>query len=301
MPIEIDKKYSTIIISGGSIRCICALGVLQYLIKNFDIVNTYIGTSAGAIICYLLAIGYSPTEIAKYICTHKIFSEMKHINPITLIDGNGAVDYSPLKHHIEQMTINKIGKFLTLKELFDQYGKKLVCLTYDQTIDKTIELSYEYYPNLPCMIALRMTSSLPLVFSPFRYDLNKGGNDSEDKEDGEDEDDEHLFVDGSIGNHFPVDLANPSEKTLGIYIKSLKTIDNPGKRFELIKYVYNILLIPIFQASENKLKDVPDNCDVICVNAPPGHLFNFGIDTNDVLDLINEGYKTAKYFVNTKN
>ena len=82
-----DKKeenilvdYDTLVLSGGSSKGIMTLGALQYLYDNFLLKNikNYIGTSAGAMICYLLAIGYTPVEIIVYICKHQLLEKMQH-------------------------------------------------------------------------------------------------------------------------------------------------------------------------------------------------------------------------------
>lgn len=59
------NDFDTLVISGGSVNGISALGALQYLRDNeyLNNIKTYIGTSSGAFICYLLAIGYTPVEI----------------------------------------------------------------------------------------------------------------------------------------------------------------------------------------------------------------------------------------------
>ena len=67
--IEINPvDFDTIVLSGGSIKGIVTLGALQYAKENYLLENikTYIGTSSGAIISYLLAIGYNPIEMIVY-------------------------------------------------------------------------------------------------------------------------------------------------------------------------------------------------------------------------------------------
>ena len=62
--------YDTLVLSGGSSKGILTLGALQYCYDNFLLnkIETYVGTSSGAIISFLLIIGYSPIEIMVYIC-----------------------------------------------------------------------------------------------------------------------------------------------------------------------------------------------------------------------------------------
>ena len=64
--------YDTLVLSGGGVNGILELGALQYCNdKNLlSSIKTYVGTSIGSIICYLLIIGYTPVEIIVYLCTH---------------------------------------------------------------------------------------------------------------------------------------------------------------------------------------------------------------------------------------
>ena len=80
------NSYDTLVLSGGSIKGIILLGSLQYFYDNdcLNEVKTYIGTSAGAIICYLLCIGYTPTEILVYLCVHDLLRSMTYFNVLII-------------------------------------------------------------------------------------------------------------------------------------------------------------------------------------------------------------------------
>jgi peptidase E len=111
MEIEDEMNYDTLVIAGGSTKGILALGALQYAIDNYMLskIKTYIGTSAGAMICYLLAIGYTPIEIIVYICSHQLMEKLVHFNIVAMINNQGASSYNAIHEIFEKMTINKIG------------------------------------------------------------------------------------------------------------------------------------------------------------------------------------------------
>ena len=54
--------YNSLVLSGGAVRGLAIIGALQYAYDNFLLKNVkfFFGTSVGAIICYLLVIGYTP-------------------------------------------------------------------------------------------------------------------------------------------------------------------------------------------------------------------------------------------------
>jgi len=148
---EIEEKnislspmfYDCLVLSGGSSKGIVSLGALQYAVDNFLLKNvkTYIGTSSGAMICYLLAIGYTPIEIIVYICTHQIMEKIQHFNVVGMINGSGASSFASIQEQLEKMTISKIGNLLTLKDLQIRFEKTLICVTHNLSTNQTEYLS----------------------------------------------------------------------------------------------------------------------------------------------------------------
>ena len=131
-----NKLYEAIVLSGGGLKGFGLLGGLQYMVdsKRFvDDVLFYSGTSIGAVICYFLAIGYTPIEMTVYSITNKIFDtyEMKSIDSV--LSGEGLYDFSVFQTHLENMSIDKIGYMPTLLELFEKFGKTLYTCSYNIT------------------------------------------------------------------------------------------------------------------------------------------------------------------------
>ena len=113
-----NKIYDTLVLSGSSIKGFAFLGALQYLYENNKLnIDNYIGTSAGAIISYLLIIGYTPIEIFLDICTNQTIEKMQHFNIVAILQGKGAISFNIIRDHLERMTINKIGFLPTIQEL----------------------------------------------------------------------------------------------------------------------------------------------------------------------------------------
>ena len=78
---KIQVEYDTLVVSGGSSKVLLTIGSLQYCYDNFLLKNikTYIGTSSGAMLCYLLIIGYSPIDIIIYACTNQLLEKLAHM------------------------------------------------------------------------------------------------------------------------------------------------------------------------------------------------------------------------------
>jgi len=269
----ISKNYDTLVLSGGSVKGIVILGSLQcafdkYLLAN---ISNYIGTSSGSMICYLLAIGYTPLEIMVYICTNQLLEKLKNFNIIEMLNGKGGASYEYINEQLERMTIKKIGFLPTLLELKQKFGKNLVCVTHNLTLSKTEYLDYKSYPDLPCLTAIKMSSNLPLVF-----EICKNG--------------DAFYVDGGISDNFAIDIGEKiGRRVLGIallYENNTEIDLNTG----IVPYIYKLMFIPITQAINYKIMHTTEKTTVIKIINESFNIFNFDINSKEKLDMFTDGY-----------
>jgi len=166
------NNYDTLVLSGGSMNGLFIIGALQHFQDNkkLEEIKFYVGTSVGSIICYLLIIGYTPIEIMICLCVEKsIFENLSKVNFINALKGDGAVSFTHIETVLEKMTIDKIGKLMTMQELQNHFSKELYCITFNLTKGKQEIISAKTFPDLDCLKALRMSSNIPLVFEKFKY------------------------------------------------------------------------------------------------------------------------------------
>ncbi len=277
--IENKHDYDTLVLSGGSTKGIITLGALQFAYDNYLLNNikTYIGTSAGAMISYLLAIGYTPIEIIVYICKNQLMEKMQHFNIVAMINGSGAVSFNNISENLEKMTIEKIGYLPTMKDLKNNFGKTLICITYNLTEDKSEYISPDNYPELPCLIALRMSANLPLIFETFKY-----GN--------------CFYIDGGIYDNFGINIGdNIGKKVLGILLGSKDNSNfNKYPDMDILEFIYKIMFIPISNNIESKLQNISEKCKIIKLNYDKLKFFNFNVNSKLKLDLFSYGYSEMK-------
>lgn len=271
-------EFDTLVLSGGSVLAISTLGALQYLIDNSLIshIQTFVGTSAGAIISYLLIIGFTPIEIVVYLCTNQhIFEKLKCFDFIKASRGEGATTFLFVAEQLEKMTIEKTGRLFTMKDLQSIFAKKLVCITYNVSKNCTEYLDDVSYPDLPCITALRMSSNLPLVFEPYKYG-------------------DSFYIDGGLSNNFPVDIAETyGNNVLGINISHYTSEDVPNTH--ILEYMYKLIMIPLTELVKTRLSRVKDSTKII--NLTRGVLlkfFEFDINSKSKLDLFSNGYEECK-------
>lgn len=267
--------YNTLVLSGGSICTLNTLGSIQYYADNHLLkeISTYAGTSAGAIIVYLLAIGYTPTEIIAYLCANDIFEHLQSIDIVSMAHGKGAISFSGFQEHLERMTIDKIGRFVTFKDVYEKMGKKLVMTTYNYTEKQLEILSPETTPDLPCLIGIRMSCCLPLVFHMYKYNGC-------------------FYLDGGVYNDFPVQILETKEsKILGIYISIFHDHDKELPT-NLLEYLYKLLLIPR-ETNIHKIHE-KENIEIVSIESSLETFFNFSLTHKQKLDMFSNGYQIAK-------
>lgn len=121
-----SKKYDKIVLSGGAIKGFSILGSLQYLYEHqlINDVHKYVGTSVGSGILYLLAIGYTPIEIIVKTITSQFMKKMQ-LNIFSLTQGYGAYDWNVIEEFLKVLTLDKIGRFISLNELYTDFNKEI--------------------------------------------------------------------------------------------------------------------------------------------------------------------------------
>lgn len=270
-----QMPYNTVTIAGGATKCIAAIGALHYLHTKgeLDFVENYAGTSAGGLICYLLAIGYTPFEIIHFICRSNFVDEFQNLNISGIIDQKGLINYYIVQEYLEKLTINKIGFLPNFRDLKIRFGKTLTLVTYNFTKNKVEYLNSDNYPEMSCLSAIRMTVNVPLLFDRFFY------NNCE-------------YIDGGLVDNFPIDFYNkPEYKIIGININPHDT--SISKKQSYITYLLKIAMIPyVFFHTQKKY---PKNATVIDIQTDV-QAFDFNLNITKRLDLFSKGFQTVKHF-----
>lgn len=267
-------EYDTLVLSGGGFRGIAQLGCLDYLYKQKKLikVKTFIGTSIGAIINYLLIIGFTPQEIVSYICcndivpnvtaeTNKVLSSLLTIlvsenkldrakDILSKISKYGIFDYNKIYSTLETMTRQKLDLIPTLEELYYITEKTLIVCTYkyNNNNGKACYISYKTNPTLNCLDALRMSSNIPLIFGEYSFE-------------------DYKYIDGGIIDNFPInykhdekdkedkkedkkDKKDTYENKIGITVLGGNLINSNN----ILLNVLGIAFLPLYDREASKIK-----------------------------------------------
>lgn len=269
--------YDTLVLSGGSVKGIAMLGTLYCLEYNKHLevskVKNFAGTSIGSVICYLLIIGYTPLEIVNYLCSCDLFDELGKFD-ITNIFSGSLFRYSIFNEHLERLTIDKIGKFHTMKSLRELTGKDLICTTYRFQYKKPGEMVYlnaDNSPDLPVLVALRMSCNLPYIFGNYKYDG-------------------WYYIDGGFSDNFPISYFKDDEKILGINVIFEKVCPEDFDKKHL-KFLIYLLSIPMASLERMRIAESKCQSTIIPLSLPELFLTDFNLSVSQILNIFSTGYK----------
>jgi predicted acylesterase/phospholipase RssA len=284
-----------LIISGGSIKTISVIGCLKYLEneKLLSSIDTFIGTSAGSVLCFFLSIGYTIDEIIHFVKDHLLGSNLYSLTLDEVLDLNmlssfGMDSGTNVAQLFEDALFLKIHKKeITFLELAKMTGKNLVVCVANITKSISEYFSVDTYPNTNVITALRMSISLPIIFTPIVY------NDC-------------YYVDGGIYESFPVSYINTFrdhlKDTLGIY--TVCPIEKQRDIKSMFDYITSIFSTIVEKANLVTNQNVSDKIRIIRIEFDDMDTASFNFETLSFeLDelIINEyikiGYDTImKYF-----
>jgi predicted acylesterase/phospholipase RssA len=275
------STYDTLVLPSGGVRGFYLLGAVQALIDSYRLtdISTYIGTSVGSILCYLLAIGYTPIEIMIALYNNKWLEKMQEYNLVAMLNGEGAISFTSLYEALEKLTIEKIGELITLGKLKEKFGKTLICVTHNMTTSVTEYLGPENYPDLPCITALRMSSNIPLIFDRFKYL-------------------DCFYIDGGLSDNFPIIKGcEIGKKVIGVYLNVSKRNleDDPDEG--VVAYFLKLLQIPVRESMHYKIKQVLGKATVIPVVVDEViSMISFDVKSKKRLEMFSTGYNCVKEY-----
>lgn len=282
--------YDTLVLSGGGLNGFVMLGALQYCKDNslIEKIQTYVGTSVGSVISYLLIIGYTPIEIVVNLCVNtSLFEKLATLDIYSSIQGDGAISFSHIAQHIEKMTLEKIGRTLVMREILDLYGKNLICVTYNMTKGMPELISPSTHPDIPCINALRMSCNIPLIFEHYNYCDN-------------------YYIDGGVHNSFPLDIGQTyGTRVLGIclcadFMKDQNDQFVPHK--SLTEYILRVLRICLNSNAIYNIYKKAENTDLILLKKYENQsIATFSVNSKIKLELFSSGYEEAKTITNKNN
>ena len=274
------------------------LGSIQYLQDHDMLLNTnmYVGCSIGSLIAYLLILGFNANEILSKIISEKILDNFSKINLIKLSKGLGCSDWKSIDDFLLNMTFEKSDQPLTFQDLYLQFGKKLVCTTFNTTTNTVEYLSIDTTPKLLCSAGIRMSANVPLLFNRYKYN-------------------NCHYIDGGIVENFPIkfaitckDIKSPNIIGVDLFTgltqhqKTNQQLDNTElyedgeddiTQYNVPKYIGELLSILLSYHCDKFLNTIDQNkMDLVRLN-PKINPWQFVLSSKEMLDIFSDGYQNT--------
>jgi predicted acylesterase/phospholipase RssA len=271
--------YKNLIIPGGGIYGILLVGILENLEKYglLKDIKSYLGTSAGSIICFLLVIGYSISDI--HIFLNKFnFSLITNLNKNNIFDklknNYGISNTNNLKIIFKNFLIEKkINPDITFSELYELFPIDLTINIACINNTKLLFCNYKNTPNFKVIDIITISCSIPIIFEPSIID-------------------DKYYVDGGLYDSCPVSYYK-EELNKTLIIKHCLNIDNINSIYD---YLYYLLICKMnYSENYNALHIIK------WYNISDITLIDFNIDNNNKNILFNEGKKIAIDYIKNNN
>ncbi len=287
-----------VVLGGGGAKGAAHIGVLKYLEELGVPVDYVAGTSMGAIIGGLYAMGYSPDELAQLIAEmdwsqyvgnsmdRSAMSEESRQRSSTMVvnipfsldgllyktENRTPVSFLPSAYVNNTALINLFNNLCVgyQKEMdFNNLPIPFACVATDMRTGEEIVIRRGSVPT-----AMRASMAIPGVFSPVYIDG-------------------HMLVDGGLVNNFPVDVLKEmgADIIIGVEVPDAKT-DNSNEENISLPDVLNSL---IDNAVSSKRKENRELCNIYLAPDVTGYgTLSFSHDAIDTL--VNRGYKKAQEY-----
>jgi NTE family protein len=280
------KQFEELILGSGGIKGIAFMGALKELSNHYPIekFKYYTGCSIGGLISLLLNIGYTINELNNIILDTD-FSNFQELKIVNFIEKCGFDEGLKFFNYYKALLINKkIDPNITFKELYEKTNKVLTTISVNITKGIPEYHNYINNPDMSVLLAIRMTTNIPILFSPILYNDN-------------------YYVDGALLDPLPY-LYHTNLKKIGIAIYSdyeFHFMNNNNVNFinelnNTFQYILDLLKILHINYSKYYYKKMSK--DIIYLNFDlRGDINTFDLTVVEKKKMIHIGIKkTRKFF-----
>lgn len=274
-------KIDKMVLSGGGLRGCIHIGVMKFLeekniMKNISCIA---GTSIGSLVATLISMSYTSAELSQIIKTFN-YLHFQSIDVCNIMKNYGVDTFEKIMGFITTLFVKKnFMPYITFLDLHKQTNKHLIINAVCLNSHENTFFDYQLTPNMPVIVAIRASMSLPVIFGSVNYNGL-------------------TYVDGGLLNNFPINFplfTECPETVLGVNlnnpmnhsVKDINTIDS-----------YAIHLCSCLYDAYNNLIDYSKSkIHIITVPTPKFTTFDLLLSDDDKQYLINLGYyKTIEYF-----
>ena len=287
------KIIDTLLCSSGGVRGISFIGVIKKLeeiqikkgleceVPNIDI-KCVCGVSVGSMIGLFYVLGYTSEEMTEEI--HKVrLDKLKDIKFMNFIGKYGLDSGISLMNWVDGLVIKKgFDKNITFKELYSRTNIDFQVVAANVNKYTLTNFNYETTPETKVTDAVRMSISIPFVFTMNRFEGD-------------------VYVDGALIDSYPIYLFKDKlDSVLGMKLTSNGELpdDKVDEKIDNIEsFVYHVMACFIVQRDRKTTTSEEYKDHTVYINTEGiTQTINFNLDHNQKDKLIEMGYKACERF-----
>jgi len=277
-------KPQAVVLGPGGVKAFLEIGSLICL-ENKDIlsnVKQYVGVSAGAILSYLLILGYTLIEIIDICLQYDVFPDVSNITISSIMQNHGLMSQNSLENILNTFTVKKFGMLLTMEQLYIATGIEFTVVSvnigekrYNHTQNCYIDRHTE--PDLNVVKAVLYSCNIPGLF---HKQVHAG----------------KVLIDGALGNPYPVNICDDGKKdVIGIYIQE-KIDDEESPENSVFKYLERIIIASMIELRIQHIEKSSDKCKHIQLVGYSLDPVGFTTSEEEKYEMVIRGYEqTCKW------
>ena len=273
-------KPDKLFLSGGGVNCVALLGSFRYLLEHdiisegFKSVKNIVCVSGSALYIIPLLLGYSLDATIKISIEvdNKLILGDHGFDLNNLFENFGLYDNHFFDRLISVILKQKnIPHMITLGEFYKHTNINLVFKTTNITKYKIEYMNHLSHPELPLIYAVKMTTCIPLLFTPIKYN-------------------NCLYVDGGLCGNYPIEYNKKikSKNYIGIHIKAKEENEEIT---DILSYLTRLQMVP-WSPYDDCTKNGKHT--ILITVEGPGTKFDKTKDQN--MKLLNQGYHMTEKF-----
>jgi predicted acylesterase/phospholipase RssA len=272
-----------LLFSGGGIRVVSYVGVLQVLEKYsmLNHVKEFCGVSAGGLVALMLALEYKLSILERF-CFEYNFGNVRSLepeSPFELLESFGMDSGENLEQLIHKILHHKgFPPNATFQDL-KQSGRTKDLRLWASDIQhlKPVEFSASQTPTISIVFALRASMAIPMYFIPLKHP----------------ETDAYL-VDGGVFDNYPMSYLTPQEasETIGVAFEHGKT---PLEIQDMAGFI-GAITAGYYKPSYQQLLEVHKDRTIVLPCAEYSSL-NFEASLEDRQRLVSIGFQATEKFL----
>ncbi|MBP6064629.1 patatin-like phospholipase family protein [Bacteroides sp.] len=234
-----QRKKVAVVLSGGGAKGVAHIGAMRVIEEAGIPIDFVVGTSMGAIVGGLYAIGYTPDQLDSMVrCQDWTFllSDKIKRSEQTMTERKNAATYVlsvPFAKKIKEKTLGGLIKGQNLSNLFseltmgyhDSLNFNKLPIPFACVAENVVNGKQVVFHSGVLSTAMRASMAIPFVFTPVRQDSM-------------------VLVDGGMTNNFPADVAKQmgADVIIGVDVQDdLKGVDQLNTVPEIINQIIGLL------------------------------------------------------------